>query len=57
MLVHGQAREPYKMSMAWEPDRREKKKEIRPSPITKPPIPTEYSKTKRQHINATKLRS
>ena len=29
--------------------RSEKKKEIWPSPMTKPPIPTEYSKTKGQH--------
>ena len=33
---------------------REKKKEIWPSPMTKPPIPTENSKTKGQHTNATK---
>ena len=32
----------------------EKKKEIWPSPMTKPPIPTENSKTKGQHTNATK---
>ena len=32
----------------------EKKKEILPSPMTKPPIPTENSKTKGQHTNATK---
>ena len=31
-----------------------KKKEIWPSPMTKPPIPTENSKTKGQHTNATK---
>ena len=33
---------------------REKKKEIWPSPMTKPPIPTENSKIKGQHTNATK---
>ena len=33
---------------------KEKKKEIRPSPMTKPPMPTENSKTKGQHTNATK---
>ena len=33
---------------------KEKKKEIWPSPMTKPPIPTENSKTKGQHTNATK---
>ena len=33
---------------------KEKKKEIWLSPMTKPPIPTENSKTKRQHTNATK---
>ena len=32
----------------------EKKKAIWPSPMTKPPIPTENSKTKGQHTNATK---
>ena len=32
----------------------EKKKEIWRSPMTKPPIPTENSKTKGQHTNATK---
>ena len=32
----------------------EKKKEIWPSPMIKPPIPTENSKTKGQHTNATK---
>ena len=32
----------------------EKKKEILPSPMTKPPIPTENSKTNGQHTNATK---
>ena len=37
----------------WLPDG-EKKKEIWPSPMTKPPIPTENSKTKGQHTNATK---
>ena len=30
------------------------KEEIWPSPMTKPPIPTENSKTKGQHTNATK---
>ena len=34
--------------------KKEKKKEIWPSPMTKPPITTENSKTKGQHTNATK---
>ena len=39
----------------WIPNmHKEKKKEIWPSPMTKPPIPTENSKTKGQHTNATK---
>ena len=33
---------------------KEKKKEIWSSPMTKPPIPTENSKTKWQHTNANK---
>ena len=33
---------------------KEKKKEIWPSPMPKPPIPTENSKTKGQRTNATK---
>ena len=33
----------------------EKKKEIWPSPMTKPPIPTENSKTKVKHTNATQI--
>ena len=34
------------MDRSWD---KEKKKEIWPSPMTKPPIPTENSKTKGQH--------
>ena len=34
--------------------KKEKKKEIRLSPMTKTPMPTENSKTNGQHQNATK---
>ena len=38
----------------WVLGHKEKKKEIWLSPVTKSPIPTENSKTKGQHKNATK---
>ena len=48
VYILSEVEEPYKFSGPYNKGQ-EKKKDIWPSPMTKPPIPTENSKTKGQH--------